>query len=109
MPADEIPRMVLTDLNNLTDPNGYSMNEEQDDIDPFEGLDFRDDEFRDEDFLDGQLDFPYQAVDDIEDDFDDVKPALKQLSVDPAVDDGPSCPFCNFSFKGLSENVFLSI
>ena len=76
--------------------------EEADDIDSFDGLD---EEYGDEYFRDDELDFRYEGVDDIEDDFGDVKPTIKQEPLDLTIDDGPSCPFCNFSFKGLSENV----
>jgi len=67
-----------------------------------------DDEYRDEDFRDEEPDgFPYEDIDDIEDDVDN--PGIKEESTDTytdtTVDEGPSCPFCNFSFKGLSENV----
>ena len=105
MLTDEILTTVEDESNNFTEQNDCSPMKEQDDIDPFEGLDFRDDEFRDEYFRDDELDFPFEGLDDIEDDFDDIKSAVKEEPVDPAVDDGPSCPFCNFSFKGLSENV----
>lgn len=105
MPTDEILTTVEDESNNFTERNDCSPMKEQDDIDPFEGLDFRDDEFRDEYFRDDELDFPFEGLDDIENDFDDIKSAVKEEPVDPAVEDGPSCPFCNFSFKSLSENV----
>jgi hypothetical protein len=98
---DEISKAVEAKSNNFPQPGDCStMKEEQDDIDPFEGLDFRDEDFRDD-----ELDFPYEDLDHIEDDFDDIKAAVNEELVDPAVDNGPSCPFCNFSFKGLPENV----
>ena len=97
----------MDDGTNFTEPNDCSpMKEEPDDIDLFESLDFQEDEFRDEDFRDDELDFPYEGVDEIDDDFNDTKPAIQEEPVDLAVDDGPSCPFCNFSFKGLSETVY---
>ena len=105
MPTDEISMTVEAEANNFTEPNDCSpMKEEQDDIDPFEGLDFRDDEFQDGYFRDDDLDCTYEGIDDIVDNFDDIKPAVKEQPVDP-VDDDPSCPFCNFSFKNLSANV----
>lgn len=101
METDEISKTVEAESNNFPEPDNCSMmKEEHDDIDPFEGLDFRDEDFRDD-----ELSFPYEDLDDIEDDFDDIKPAVKEELVDPAVDNGTFCPFCNFSFKGLSENV----
>ena len=77
----------------------------KEDIDPFDGLDIQDGEFRDDDFREEELDFPYEEVDNALDEFDDVESNLKQELVDVVVDDDPLCPFCNFSFKGLSENV----
>lgn len=87
----------------------------EDRMDPFEGLDFpdeiEDDGYRDEDFREDELNFPYEPYDDnfddIEADYEDAKIPFKheEKPPDPNVDEGPSCPFCNFSFKGLSENV----
>ena len=74
--------------------------------DPFDQVDFRDDELRDEDFRENEMDFPYDDVDDIEDDFENIKSEVKEEPSDSSVDDTPSCPFCNFSFRGLNENVF---
>jgi hypothetical protein len=101
---------LFTEANDSCSP----VKEEQDDIDPFDNLDFRDDEYRDEDFPDEELDLIYEN-DSIEDD-SDSKPTLKQESSiikqeqDPIIDTDtdPTCPFCNFSFKGLSENVLPS-
>ena len=98
----------FTEANDSCSP----VKEEQDDIDPFDALDFRDDELRDEEFRDEELDFIYEN-DSIEDD-DDTKPEplyspsiIKNQPTDPIIDNDsdPTCPFCNFSFKGLSENV----
>jgi hypothetical protein len=68
-----------------------------------------DDVFRDDDFCQDELDFPYEPFDENYDpiDQDESKLPVRQEDVppDPTVDEGPSCPFCNFSFKGLPENV----
>jgi len=94
---------TFTDSNGTNSPTKNG----RDAIESSEGYDFRDDEYRDEDFRDDELDFLYGDIDDIEDDSD--KMTIKKEPIDMAthstVDDGPSCPFCNFSFKGLSENV----
>ena len=96
---------------NFTESNDSHSNKEQDEVDPFEGFDFRDDEFPDEDMQDDELDFPCEGVDDIKNVFDDLKPFhdIEQESADPTLDDDLSCPFCSFSFKGLSENVSLAL
>jgi hypothetical protein len=94
----------FTEVNDTCSPT----KEEQDDIESFGDFDFRDDEYRDKDFRDEELDgFPYEDIDDIEDDVDnpDIKEESTDTYTDTTVDEGPSCPFCNFSFKGLSENV----
>jgi hypothetical protein len=87
----------------------------EDRMDPFEGLDeIEDDEYQDQDFRDEELNFPYERFeddnDDIDDDYDTSKANVKreEKPPDPTVDEGPSCPFCNFSFKGLSEDVLSS-
>jgi hypothetical protein len=87
----------------------------EDRMDPFEGLDdIEDDEYQDEDFRDEELNFPYERfeddIDDIDDDYDTSKGNVTQEEnpPDPTMDEGPSCPFCNFSFKGLSEDVLFS-
>lgn len=87
---------TFTEINDTCSP----MKEEQDDIDPFEGIDFQDDEFQEEDFRDEELD-TYEAIDEIEH-FNSINPKPT-----PEIND-PTCPFCNFSFKGLSENVSLT-
>jgi hypothetical protein len=123
MAADDLPKesemkatqfgASFTEANDTCSPT----KEDMDDIDPFDGLEFPYEEPQDEDFRDEELDY----IDDIEDDFDDTKPVksepldtpfttnttstVKAEPLDPSVDDGPSCPFCNFSFKCLSENV----
>lgn len=79
--------------------------EEEDDIDPFEGLDLWDDDLQDGRLLDGEFEFPYEGSDDNEDNINDNKQNVDQELTDSAVDESPSCPFCTFSFKGLSENV----
>jgi DNA cross-link repair 1A protein len=85
---------AFTEANDTCSP----MKEEQDEIDPFEGIDFQDDEFQEEDFRDEELD-TYEDIDD----FSSIKP-------EPATEiNDPTCPFCNFSFKGLSENVSLTL
>jgi hypothetical protein len=108
-PIHEIPVNVDSEPtqfeSNVTDRSDSCSPRKEDDIDPFDDPDFQDDEYRDEDFPEDELDSPYEGVDNIEDDIDDVKPNIKQEPMDPAVDEGPSCPFCNFSFKDLSENV----
>ena len=76
-------------------------------IDPFDQVDFRDDEVKDEEFCDDETEFPTEGVDEIEDGLE-VKPDVNGESQDSSVDDGPSCPFCNFSFRGLTENVLFS-
>ena len=94
----------FTEVNDTCSPT----KEEQDDIESFGDFNFRDDEYRDEDFRDEELDgFSYDDIDDIEDDVDnpDIKEESTDTYTDTTVDQGPSCPFCNFSFKGLSENV----
>lgn len=100
----------FTEANDSCSP----VKEEQDDIDPFDSLDFRDDEYRDEDFRDEELDFIYENHS-IEDDSDSKSTLIQEPSTvkqeqDPIVDNDadPTCPFCNFSFKGLSENVLSS-
>lgn len=86
----------------------------EDRMDPFEGLDeIEDYDYRDEDFQDEELNFPYERFEDDIDDIDDYensKVDVKQEENprDPTVDDGPSCPLCSFSFKGLSEDVLSS-
>jgi len=125
MATDEIPResevkttqfeASFTEADDTCSPT----KEDIDDIDPFDGLEFPYEEPQDEDFRDEELDY----IDDIEDDFDETKrikseplepplahstsptSAVKSEPPDPSIDDGPSCPFCNFSFKGLTENV----
>ena len=116
------PRMPMDDVETKTDPEPMQFEasftevndtcsptkQEQDDIESFGDFDFRDVEYRDEDFRDEELDgFSYEDVDDIEDDIDnpDIKEGSTDTYTDTTVDEGPSCPFCNFSFKGLSENV----
>jgi hypothetical protein len=101
----------FTEANDSCSP----VKEEQDDIDPFDNLDFRDDEYRDEDFRDEELDFIYEN-DSIEDDFETnsalkPEPSVIKHEQDPIIDTDtdPTCPFCNFSFKGLSENVASSL
>ena len=94
----------FTEANDTCSPT----KEEQDEIESFGDFDFRDDEYRDEDFRDEELDgFTYDDFDDIDDDVDnpDTKEESTDTPTDTTVDEGPSCPFCNFSFKGLSENV----
>jgi len=90
------------------DDNCSPTKEEEIEIDPFDQVDFRDDEVQDEDFREYDLEFPYEGIDDIEDD-SDVSLRAKQGQSDTSVDDGPSCPLCNFSFRGLTENVSPSI
>lgn len=107
----------------FTEPNDTCSptKEDTDDIDPFDGMEFPCEEPQDEDFRDEELDY----IEDIEDDYDDAKPVKSETldmpfemherttsaaseqsePTDSSVDDGPSCPFCNFSFKGLTESV----
>lgn len=82
-----------------------SPTKEERDIDPFDRMDFRDEEFQDEESQDEGLDSTYEGVDDIDEDFDIKQEIIKEELSDPNIDDGPTCPFCNFSFKGLPENV----
>src|SRR5277367_4213701 len=94
----------FTEVNDTWSPT----KEQQDDIESFGDFDFRDDEYQDEDFRDEELDgFPREDIDDIEDDVEnpDIKEESTDTPTDTTVDEGPSCPFCNFSFKGLSEDV----
>ena len=86
----------------------------EDRINPFDCFDLpdeiEDENYRDEDFGEDELNFPYEefdeTFDDIEVDYETVTMRVKPESVpDATVDEGPSCPFCSFSFRGLSENV----
>lgn len=102
VPADEMQfDASFTEANDSCSPT----KEERDEIESMENFDFRDDEYRDEDFRDDELDgFPYEDIDDIEDDIEIKEEPIESVA-DATVDEGPSCPFCSFSFKGLSENV----
>ena len=97
----------------FTEREDTSSPTKDDRIDPFEGLDeIEDDEYQDEDFWEEELKFPYERfdddIDDIEDEYEKPKENIQQENPpDLTVDEGPSCPFCNFSFKGLSEDVLL--
>jgi hypothetical protein len=125
IPVDEIQHTTevketkfdasFTEQNDTCSPT----KEDTDEIDPFDGMELPYQEPQDEDFRDEEMDY----IDDIEDDYDDTRPiksepldppfainqtttsAVKSESPDPSVDSGPSCPFCNFSFKGLTEDV----
>ena len=112
MPLDEVklPTDEMQFEASFTEPNDTCSptKEERDEIESMGDFDFRDDEYQDEDFLDEELDgFQYDDMDEIEDNFDnpDIKEEPIEAPADVTVDDGPSCPFCNFSFNGLSENV----
>lgn len=74
------------------------LKEEQDDRHPFEGFDLPEDGCQDEGFHDNEFDSPYEIVDDIGNDINEPTP-IREEPVHP------SCPFCNSSFKGLSEDV----
>ena len=111
MPSDE---MEIAEFQAMEFEGSYTeandscspIKEEQYDTDLFDNLDFGDDEYQDGDFRDDELDILRGKAEDIEDDFDDTN-RVKLEPRDPSIDDGPSCPFCNFSFKGLSEEVHL--
>jgi hypothetical protein len=109
MPMDDSPLKppAMEFEATFTEPNDNcspTPNEEMN-IDPFDQVDFRDDELQDDLFRDEEIEFPYEGADEIEDDFD-VKPEIRHEPPDTTIDTGPSCPFCNFSFRGLTENVF---
>ena len=95
----------------VTEPNdsGSLAKEDPDNIDPFETFGFQEEEFKDCDFRDEELDFRDEEMDDIEDDFendsDETQSSKPDTSSTSIQDDSPSCPFCSFSFKGLSEDV----
>ena len=92
---------IFTGATNLCSP---AQKEDQNNIDQFDTFGFQDEEFKDCDFRD-------EETDDIEDDFEndsDESQSSKQSILNTSVqDDSPSCPFCSFSFKGLSEEVHL--
>jgi len=86
----------------------------EDRVNPFDCFDVPDeieyDNYRDEDFGEDELDFPYEEFDETFDDIEvDYEKATMQVNPekvrDATVDEGASCPFCSFSFSGLSENV----
>jgi len=99
---------IFTGATNLCSP---AQKEDQNNIDQFDTFGFQDEEFKDCDFRDEELDFRDEETDDIEDDFEndsDESQSSKQSILNTSVqDDSPSCPFCSFSFKGLSEEVHL--
>jgi hypothetical protein len=81
------------------DNNGSSFSSEgQEDaeIDLLDELDFRDDEL-----LAQELDIPDELPDVTDEISDDFKEIINQSSSS----DDPTCPFCNFSFRGLTESV----
>ena len=104
--TDEIESQFMEFEASFTEANGSCspLKEEQDDHYLFEGLDLPEDGYQDEGFHDNEFDSPYESVDDIEDNINEPT-LIRQEPVHPSNDDDPSCPFCNFSFKGLSEQV----
>ena len=113
MPTDEVQiesesqekrfKVSVTKANDTCSPT----KEERDEIESMKDFDFRDDEYREEGFCDDELDFPYEDIDDIFDDVNQgtIKPEQIDRPTHTPIDEGPSCPFCNFSFNGLSDNV----
>ena len=90
--ADTLPRTL---------PDCSPIKEELDDIDAFEAMESKDDEVFDEEFQDEEMQCPEN--DDIDDDFNDHSKLTRAVSGH----DGLLCPFCNLSFSGLSEDVYL--
>ena len=118
-PTNECPLRVKSEamefVPGLTECQETCSPTKEDRINPFECFDvpdeIEDDSCRDEDFGEDEPNFPYEGFDEtfdpIEVDYENpTMPVKPEDNVpDTTVDEGPSCPFCSFSFKGLSENV----